>query len=280
MTPRQRLLRRAGLLAASVCLFLACTYLFLPARQVNELISRLLTDQGLSLSPEAHKTLLPGLAWRQPVLSSDQGPLLGFDRLAVRLQLLPLLTGRAVIGLTSSLGAGRLELKYGINGTDALELAADGMQMSDIPFFKTVLGATAGGNLWSEGRLSRKAGRLSGDMKLEVKQLVFSGVKLGDFPLPDATNLRCQGMVRVTDDRARLGSFTLQGEGIYMRLSGDLPGGANAATAPLNLTLELMPKPEFMEKQKLVFLLLAKFAVSPGVFRVPIKGTLLKPVIM
>jgi type II secretion system protein N len=280
MTPRQRLLRGAGLLAAGGSLFLACTYLFLPTRQVNELISRLLADQGLSLSPEAHKTLLPGLAWRRPVLSSDQGPLVRFDRLAVRLQLLPLLTGRAVIGMTSALGAGRLELQYGINGADALELEADGIQMSDMPFFKTVLAATAGGSLWSEGSLSRKAGMLSGNLKLEVKQLALSGVKLGVFPLPDAANVRCQGVVRVTGGRARLESFTLRGDGIFMRLSGDLPEGADAATAPLNLTLEIMPKPDFMDKQRLVFLMLAKFAASPGVYKVPIRGTLLKPVIM
>ena len=273
-------MRGAGLLAAGFCLFLACIYLFLPTRQVNELIDLVLADQGLSLSPEAHKTLLPGLAWRKPVLSSNQGPLLRFDRLGIRLRLLPLLTGRAVIGLTSALDAGHLDLEYGINGTDALELAADGIPLSDIPFFKTVLGATAGGNLWSEGRLFRKAGRLSGDVKLEVKQLSFSGVKLGAFPLPDAANLRCQGMAKVADDRARLESFTLQGDGIYMRLSGELPNGADAARSPLNLTLEIMPKPEFMDKQKLVFLLLAKFAASPGVYKVPIRGTLLKPVIL
>jgi type II secretion system protein N len=280
MTPRQHLLRRIGLLAAGGCLFLTCTYLFLPTQQVNDLINRLLGDQGLTLTPGAHKTLLPGLAWRQPVLSSDQGPLVGFDRLAVRLRLLPLLAGRAVVGVTSALGTGHLDLTYGINGTDALDLAADGIQLSDIPFFKTVLGATVGGSLWSEGQLSRKAGGLSGDLKLEVKRLAYSGAKLGAFPLPDAANLRCQGMVRVTAGRARLESFTLQGDGIYMRLSGDLPGGASAAASPLNLTLEIMPKAEFMDKQKLVFLLLAKFAASPGVYKVPIKGTLLKPVIM
>ena len=86
--------------------------------------------------------------------------------------------------------------------------------------------------------------------------------------------------MRVADGRARLESFTLLGDGVYMRLSGDLPGGANAATSPLQLTLEIMPKPEFMDKQRLVFLLLAKFAASPGVYKVPIRGTLLKPVIM
>jgi len=110
-----------------------------------------------------------------------------------------------------------------------------------------------------------------------VKQLEYSGVRLGSVPLPDAANLKAQGMVKVTDGKARLESFTLEGDGIYMRLSGDLPSGANAGTAPLNMSLEIMPKPDFMEKQKLVFLLLAKFMTSPGVYTVPIRGTLLKP---
>jgi len=92
--------------------------------------------------------------------------------------------------------------------------------------------------------------------------------------------MKTQGMIRVSDGKARLESFTLAGDGIYMRLSGDLPFGANAAVTPLNMSLEIMPKPEFLEKQKLVFMLLARFMTSPGVYTVPIRGTLLKPAII
>jgi type II secretion system protein N len=49
--------------------------------------------------------------------------------------------------------------------------------------------------------------------------------------------------------------------------------------APLNLTLELMPKPAFLERQKFVFLLLAKYLISPGNYRIPINGTLARPAI-
>ena len=48
-----------------------------------------------------------------------------------------------------------------------------------------------------------------------------------------------------------------------MRLSGDLPA-LNAPHAPLNLVLEIMPKPEFLDSQKLVFLLLAKYSIVAG----------------
>lgn len=274
------LARRAAILAAVPVLFLLFSYLLFPTGRIDAVLAEVLSRQGLSLAPAVHKTLLPGLAWDNLLLSSEQGALLRCERLQVRALLLPLLAGRAVISGGAEIGKGRLDVRYALNGKAALDLDADGISLAGIPFFKSVLGAHAAGTLWSQGKLQRGAKGLSGDLKLEVKQLEFSGVKLGAFPLPDAANLKSQGMVRVTDGKARLESFTLEGDGIYMRLSGDLPTGAKAGVTPLAMSLEIMPKPEFLEKQKLVFMLLAKFMTSPGVYTVPIKGTLLKPQIL
>ncbi len=272
--------RRAGLTAAVLALFIIFSYLMFPTGGIDSLIAQVLSRQGLTLSPPVHKTLLPGLAWDDLLLSSEQGPLLSCKRLQVRPLLLPLFIGRAVIYGGATIGKGHLDVRYALNGKAALNLDADGIALADIPFFSSVLGAKAAGNLWSRGTLQRGAKGLSGDLKLEIKQLQFSGVKLGAFPLPDAAGLKTQGMVRVIDGKARLESFTLEGDGIYMRISGDIPSGGNAAMAPLNMSLEIMPKPEFLEKQKLVFMLLAKFMTSPGVYTVPIRGTLLKPLIL
>lgn len=272
--------RGAALLLAVPVLFLLFSYIFFPAARIDAVLAQILSRQGLTLAPAVHKTFLPGLAWDNALLSSDRGPLLSCQRLQVRLLLLPLLTGRAVVSGAASIGKGYLDVRYALNGKAALNIEADGISLADIPFFKSVLGAKTAGILWSRGVLQRGTTGLSGDMKLEAKQLEFSGVKLGAFPLPDAANLKMQGMVRVVNGKARLESFTLEGDGIYMRLSGDLPVNANAAATPLNMSLEIMPKPEFLEKQKMVFMLLAKFMTSPGVYTVPIRGTLLKPEIM
>lgn len=274
------LARRAAILAAVPVLFLLFSYLLFPTGRIDAVLAEVLSRQGLSLAPAVHKTLLPGLAWDNLLLSSEQGALLRCERLQVRALLLPLLAGRAVVSGGAAIGKGRLDVRYALNGKAALDLDADGISLAGIPFFKSVLGADAAGTLWSQGKLQRGAKGLSGDLKLEIKNLEFSGVKLGAFPLPDAANLKSQGMVRVTDGKARLESFTLEGDGIYMRLSGDLPSGADAGVTPLAMSLEIMPKPEFLEKQKLVFMLLAKFMTSPGVYTVPIKGTLLKPQIL
>lgn len=280
MMDLRRLARVAGLTVGGLLLFLALVYLLFPVGRINAIISRQLESQGLSLSPGARKTIIPGLAWKNPLLSSSQGALVGCDRLAIQLRLAPLFRGRIKLGAAATVKSGHLDLEYGVTGPDVLRVQADAIDLADIPFFATVLAAKARGGLWIDGSVVRGKQGLNGELKLEVKQLGFSGVKLGAFPLPDAENLRTQGMIRVSDGKVRLESFTLQGEGLYMRLSGDLPGGANAMSAPLNLALEIMPAPEFMEKQKLVFLVLTKFMVSPGVFRVPITGTLLQPVIL
>lgn len=274
------LMRVAVLLPLAGILFFGFVYLFFPTERVDSAIERQLEPQGLKLSPGAHKTLLPGLAWNNLSLSSPQGLLLHCDRLKIRPLLLPLIAGRAVFSGSALVGKGSLNLRYALNGKEALDLSSSDINLSEIPFFKTILGAKTAGVLWSQGKLLRGSRGLNGDLKLEVRQLEFSGIRLGAFPLPDAAGLKTQGMIRVIDSRARLESFTLEGDGLYMRLSGDLPTGPNAGAAPLNLTLEIMPKADFLEKQKLVFMLLAKFMVSPGVYRLPIRGTLLKPEIM
>jgi type II secretion system protein N len=277
---RPGLVRGAVLTLACLALFMVCIYLFFPSRRINAAIDQTLASQGLSLTPAAHKTILPGLAWDNALLSSQQGPLIRFDHVSLRPLLLQLLTGRIVLRSAASLGTGRMSFDQKISGRQTVLVAADRLALGEQPFFKTVLGARVGGSLWSEGLFTRGARGWSGELKLEISQLEFSGIRMGAFPLPDAANLNSKGMVRVTDGRARLESLTLQGEGVYMRLSGELPLGVNADAAPLDLLLEIMPKPEFLEKQKLVFLLLAKFMASPGVYRVPIKGTLLKPEIL
>ena len=277
MTGAAGLVRRGALLCAVFFLFLILVYLFFPTHRVNAAIDQSLSAQGLTLAPAAHKTVLPGLAWNNTVLASEQGALVRITRLSLRPLLLPLLGGRVVLRSTAALGAGHLDLDYGVTGEDVITLKADEIGLGELPFFQTVLAARADGSLRSAGRVTRGAKGLNGEFQLEVRNLELSGVKLGAFSLPDVSRLTCQGLVRVVNGKARLESFTLQGDGIYMRLSGDLPMLSNTAAAPLNLQLEIMPKPEFLDSQKLVFLLLARFQSSPGVYRLPIKGTLLKP---
>jgi type II secretion system protein N len=280
MKPPGSCVRWCGVVLAFPVLFVLAVYIFFPVQRIESEIIRMLESQRLNISRGLHKTVLPGLEWEKPVLTSEQGPLFSAGRLRIQPHWRALLGGRPVLNATASIGGGRIEADYGFTGKQPLAVNITGINLGDVPFFKTVMAARATGNLWSEGHFARDARGLSGELRLEVKQLNLSGVRLGAFPLPDVTDLLSRGMVRVTENRARLESFTLEGEGVFMRLSGDVPVSDAIVVAPLNMVLEIMPKPEFLEKQKLVFLMLAKFMVSPGVYRVPIRGTLLKPEIL
>ncbi|WP_277059036.1 type II secretion system protein GspN, partial [Trichlorobacter lovleyi] len=100
-----------------------------------------------------------------------------------------------------------------------------------------------------------------------------------ETPLPDAPYDTIRGMIRLAGRQATIDSFTLQGRELYVRLKGEFPLTDPAGAAPLNLTLELMPKPELLDRQKLVFALLTKYLVTPGQYRLPIRGTLAKPLL-
>lgn len=272
-------LRLLLLFVAAGLFFVWCLYLFFPTSRINTLIAQELARQGLRLSSGAGKTMVPGLAWRDVLLSGEKGPLVEIREATLRPLLIPLVSGRPVLRSNVRLSAGRMEIEYGLKGERLLRLEADSIRLDGLPLVQTVLGGRAGGLLKGSGSIVRTPEGSSGEIRLEVQQLALSGVRLGGFALPDVSGLTSQGMVRVVKGAVRLESVTLQGPGIYMRLSGDLPGG-DIARAPLNLTLEIMPKPEFLESQKLVFMLLAKFMVSPGVYRIPVRGTLLKPEIV
>jgi type II secretion system protein N len=153
------------------------------------------------------------------------------------------------------------------------------LRLEDIPFFPTATSARVKGNLQAQGSFWGKGDSTRGEARLEVKSVELAGMKIGELPLPDASYDVVRGALKVNNGKAVLESFTLQGEGLYVRLKGDFPVITPLGSAPLNLTLELMPKPDFLEKQKFVFLLLAKYLNSPGVYHIPIRGRLAKPAI-
>ena len=147
--------------------------------------------------------------------------------------------------------------------------------MRIFPSFKTC--PAPGSKGWRGSKGKGKAA--SSELQLEIKGANVAEVKIGGMPLPDADYSTIQGMVRAGGGVLTLGSFTMEGEGLYVRLKGDLPLTTPPGAAPLNITLEMMPKPEFLEKQKFVFLLLTKYLTTPGRYEIPIRGTLANPLI-
>ncbi|WP_224984671.1 type II secretion system protein GspN [Geomonas agri] len=263
---------------AALMLFLLLTLLFTPNHAIKGVLVRAAENAGYTLDCTGFGKSFPlGIKAEQVELGSDKGALLKLSRVKVRLELLPLLTGKVRVAYRAGIGAGEAQGEIDLGKRKGWSMQCRGVRLEDIPFFTTVAEAKVRGELKLAGKMEANKTGGSGDLQLEVSAAEVAGVKIGSMPLPDAAYREVRGALKVEKGRAVLKSFTLNGDGIYVRLSGDTVLGNPVGASPLHLTMEMMPKPSFLERQKFVFLLLTKYQTSPGAFKIPISGTLAHP---
>jgi type II secretion system protein N len=279
MTLKRRL--TAGLRwVGAFLLFLILTACFIPDRLIRDYVVQALQQEGYTLQAARFGKAFPlGVQARGLEITGSDGLLVKAEKVNLQLRLFPLLTGKVVFGCDAVIGNGRISGEYGIrDGVSRIEIA--NLRLEDLPLIRTLTGAGVKGTLTVHGSFRGKGKGVTGDLKLEVKGANVAGLKISGVSLPDADYPEVQGVLRAGSGSITLTSFTLEGEGIYSRIKGDLPLVEPLGAAPLNLTIELMPKPEFLEKQKFVFLLLAKYLTTPGHYEIPLRGTLASPRIL
>lgn len=269
---------RAVAATGALLLFAWLTILFVTPSALMSLVSRAIAPHGLSVTSASLSRAFPlGITGKGVTLSGQSGDLLTFDTISVKPRLLLLIAGRVALSCRGRIGPGTVNVDVEITRKGKLSFDCEKIRLEDIPFFPAVAGAQVKGVLRLKGDVRGKGAAGRGALQAEAKELDLRGVSIGGTPLPDASYRTMQGMFRIESGKMTLESVTLQGEGLYARLSGDLPAGRAPASTPLNLKLELMPKPEFLEKQKFVFLLLTKYLLTPGHYQLPIRGTLASP---
>ncbi len=275
---RYHLLATSAWVVAALFLVAALTVIFIPAGEIRGMLARALERQGYTMHAGYFGKAFPlGIKARNLEIGDAHGSLLKLDTVSASISLSALCIGKVVINCHAEIGKGSIDGYFSPQRNVQFSLKLDDVQLEDIPFFQTVAGARVRGNLRSRADFRGEKGNCRGELRLLVKGAVLNGVKLGGTPLPDASYETIQGLYRVNGSRGTLDSFSLQGRGIYVRLRGEMPVTDPLGSAPLNLTLELMPKPEFLESQKFVFLLLTKYLTTPGHYQIPIRGSLAKP---
>jgi type II secretion system protein N len=274
---RRSLYLACGIPAAILC-FLLLSLFFTSTEAIEALLLRIADNAGYSIEfTDFGKAFPIGLKASLLQLSNEKGALIKVRDARLRLQILPLLTGKVRISYHGMIGQGVLEGEIDRGKTKEWSVNCKGVRLEEIPFFNTAAGPMLKGELRLTGEMLTRKGLDEGNLQLEVVGCVLTGVKIGEMPIPDAQYRRVRGAVSFEKGRAVLKSFTLEGDDIYMRLKGDSVLTEPIGRSPLNLTLEMMPKPSFLDRQKLVFLMLTKYQSSPGAFSIPIHGTLGNP---
>lgn len=262
-----------------LALFPNLVMLFMPAERMESAIGSALEREGYAYHSEGLRKSFPlRISFANITISDERGPLLKIDDASARLELLPLLSGKIVVECQARMGHGEGKAEYQPR-TGEMEFNFAGVRLEEVPLFRTTGYGDLRGVLAIEGSFSGNGPASRGELRMTVKDADFRGVRIGNVPLPDATFETVRGKYRTAGREGTLESLAFQGDGIYLRIRGRIASSHPPASSPLDLSLDLMPKPEFMERQKMVFLALARYRTSPGVYRIPIGGTLGMPVI-
>ncbi len=273
--------RRLGLwlAGAATALFLLplLTLQFIPDQVVEQAVQRLLAGHGITLQARRFQITFPaGIRMEGLTLGDGADTLLRAEQCAIRLRLLPLCIGRVSCSLSARIGAGgRLMGDLTLHPRLQGDIQLHNLDLADLPILTSALGSGIHGATSLHCTLADSPSTgLTGRLRLQVHNLRLQSVRISSLPLPDATFPLVRGLITLKGRTLSLTSLALQGDGIYLRLSG---AASLAPAAPLNLTLEIMPDAQLLNRQQSVFLLLFPFQTSPGSYRLPIGGTLAHP---
>lgn len=276
MTRNERRLLLAAVLLGSI-LLLPLAWWMLPDPLLLQAINNQLAPQRLILQARQLTTAFPFSITSQGATlctSDDNRPLVTFDRLTVRLQLVPLLLGKVSCSTTGTVGTGQVQGHNVCYPAPKGTLHLRDVALDSLPLVTGALGSGVRGAARLELQYSRKGGSISGEARLKITGLQLQGVKLGMLSLPDLTIPEARGLLMVQGDKLIITSLALQADDSYLRLSGSLPLNPSA---PLSLSLELLPATPLLEKNRALFLLMAPYQTAPGAFRLPIGGTITSP---
>ena len=272
----QRPLQIAGGVIAILAGFLFLVVLFIPCDKVTEAVVQIMAQKGYEFRAARCVKAFPiGITSHKAEIADQRGPLCQAERLTLRLKILPLLTGRVAVSLHAAIGKGELTGEWSQGRARVLSFSAKALPLEAVPLFRTVAKGEIKGELQMQGSYREEKNAGSGELRLEVNKADLRGIRIGEIPLPDAGFEKVQGMVRFQGGKGVVESLTFQGDGLYMRLKGDVLPSTGEPT--LALDLELMPKPEFLEQQRLVFALLTRYQTTPGHYLLPVRGTLSRP---
>ena len=194
-------------------------------------------------------------------LKKSDRALISIDEVAGRINPLKLLAGKPPLDFSGNVGGGRIDGEAGFLKRSPANIRVYRANIEEIPFF-ALSGLEGNGTLSGECRLAKG----TGDIKFVVKDARLKTGSFGGVSVPLDVFRDAKGAMTVEGPTVKIVSFSLEGEGIYARIKGNIVG------KKLDLTLELMPDRSF--KEAFIFSALENYRVSPGYFVIPITKTL------
>lgn len=237
-------------------------FIAVPEGMISDLIINSVKSDKVSIKPEGIKkgiffTLNIG---RIEVKKKDETSLLIIENVQIKPDLMSLIKLTPELPFTGQMHSGIIEGVYGIK-ENSLALRGKDIKLEEIPSLKII-------NIEGEGSLSFKLEIIKGqgDIILNVRDARLKTTILpGGYILPLNWFHDIKGVLAIGNQTTEIKSFTLEGDGVYARVKGNLTDNA------IDLRMEVMPEASF--KKPSLLMLIESFKVSPGYYVIPINLT-------
>jgi type II secretion system protein N len=165
--------------------------------------------------------------------------------------------------LSGDVGGGSINTRLDLlRNKKLLSITIDKSEIENIPLLST-MGLTGTGIFSGDLRAENDFG----EIKFNIDNVDIKTASFGGIPVPLEMFSGIKGLLSLSGNTTEIKSLTLEGEGIYARVQGNISAGR------INLDLELMPEASFKERNP-VFSLLEQYKISPGYYSVPIISNL------
>jgi type II secretion system protein N len=194
-------------------------------------------------------------------LSKSDRRLLFIDDFTGTINPFNMLAGRPPLRFVGTLGGGRVDGQAGFFRGSPATVRVERAHIKEIPFFG-LSGLEGSGTLSGELRTAKGKGYV----EFAVEDTRLKTVSYGGVPVPLDVFREARGALQIGGTAVKIVSFSLEGDGIYARVRGNITGKT------LNASLELMPDSSF--RDAIVFSALGRYRESPGYYVIPITTTL------
>jgi len=248
-------LKVSGYVLFAVMAFTISAYATLPWDKIKPLIEKRAKNEGVELQIDSLDSYyLTGLDMGGVQIKSlanmkstgkDETPLLKADELRVRMGILPLLLGKKKINFSARLAGGRLNGQLVKNGKKTYLSA----EMNDIILDRMTWPTYLNKELKLGGKLSGSTeldmpdpgdpGNWNGKINLLLQQGKVSSFKALGNQIPEISYCKGQVQIQITDGKANLETFRLDGPDLPINISGILtlknPPGNTFADVSINI---------------------------------------------
>lgn len=285
----KRLFIAAGFLFIAVLLFLITFFFVFPNSLIESWLESELNERtGLVFSIEGFQKVFPlGFEMKKVkvIYAGDENPIFYINNMRVRFLPYSLFLGNIRINVYGDVGDGHISEDVIIKiGGITLNTAAENVGLKDIPYLNSIgfysgvvngHGQATISNGISQGISQGKC--IGGFIKADGKDIDISRLRIQGLIMPFEVIENMGVTAKMEECKLKLNGLWLEGKEFSARLQGIINVSSPFKSSPIDLTLEITPKPQLIKNDTLLFLI-KNYRKSINFYSIPLKGTIGNPV--